>query len=199
MADTPHTQTAYPELIANTPQSKSALDSFAVRPPNTSFNFQLDQEEILLMLRQHPITQNKWILVAILMVALPILFLSTSLANTLPSQFVIIAVMSWFLLISGLLFEAFLDWFYNVDMLTSERIVQIEFTSLLFKNISTARLEKIEDVTVTSSGYEGALFDFGNVKVQTAGATDEFEFDNVPHTNKVSTFINEMLEEQENK
>jgi hypothetical protein len=175
----------------------SSMSAFAATPVDTSFDFQLEKEEVLLLLRQHPVTQIQWILIAIILVFLPILFASVHLIDFLPVRFQIVAVMGWYLLVLGFSLEAFLDWFYNVNVVTNERVVDVDFNSLLFKNISTARLGRIEDISVTSKGYLGSIFDYGDIKIQTAGATDEFNFDSVPHPNKVSAFINELLETAE--
>jgi hypothetical protein len=178
-------------------ETKHPFQAFSPKPENTSFDFQLEQEEVLLLLRQHPITQVKWIFIAIGLVLLPFLFAYVPLLDFLPARFHIVAFIGWFLLVVGFSLEAFLDWYYNVYIVTNERIIDVDFHSLLFKNISTARLERIEDITVTSSGYWGSIFDFGYLKIQTAGATDEFEFEDVPHPNRVSSFINALLEADE--
>ena len=59
------------------------------------------------------------------------------------------------------------------------------------------KLDNIEDITATTSGAFAAIFDYGTVKIQTAAEVTEFEFANVPHPAKVTTLLNELLQEEE--
>jgi hypothetical protein len=76
-------------------------------------------------------------------------------------------------------------------------VIDVDFKSLLFKNISYAKFDKIEDINFTTSGSLGAIFDFGTVVIQTAAATDEFEFEDVPYPSQVTAFINDLLTEMQ--
>ncbi len=190
---------AFAKLMKQVHVSSNPLGAFAAQPRNTSLDIQMPEEEVLLLMRQHPFTQLKWVSIALVLILLPLLFSYVPLLNFLPPEFHTVAAMGWFLMVVGFILEAFLDWFYNIYIVTDERIIDVDFNSLLFKNISTAKIDRIEDVTVTSKGYLGSVFDYGTVLIQTAGAVDEFEFEDVPHPNRVSAFINELIiqEEQE--
>src|SRR5258708_15005119 len=190
---------SYSPLIDSYGPTASYLSSFAPKPLNTIFNFQLDGEEILLLVRQHPLTQMKLFFAIIILVVLPLGIFFFPFPDFLPAKFHLLALLGWFLLVVAFGLEAFLDWFYNVNFCTNERIVDIDFRSLLFRDVSTARLDRIEDVTTSTAGYLGSFFTFGNVKVQTAGATDVFEFHRVPSPNKVSEFINELINDAEQR
>lgn len=185
----------FDEILAQCPRYRHPLNSFMVLPEKTSFNFQLQNEKILLLVRRHPVTQIGWILTAIFLLFVPVIFVYLPFLNFLPNRLQFAALVLWSLLVLGFVLESFLDWFYNVNIVTNERIVDVDFRSLLFKNIATGRLDKIEDVTVIASGYLGAIFDYGNVQIQTAGEINEFEFDDVPHPSQVSAIINGLLEQ----
>jgi hypothetical protein len=75
--------------------------------------------------------------------------------------------------------------------------VDVDFYSLLYRSVSEAKLEKIEDVTSTMAGLGGAMFNYGTISVQTAAEKREFEFVNVPQPTKVTKFLNEMVLEEE--
>jgi hypothetical protein len=97
----------------------------------------------------------------------------------------------------GFAIESFIKWFYNVYIITDERIIDIDFHSLLFKDISSAKIDNIEDSTASTGGFWGSLFDYGTITIQTAAEKREFEFGSVPHPNKVAKLINELLLEEE--
>jgi hypothetical protein len=188
---------AVARLMEDMKMTSNPLSAFSPRPNNMCLDIQLKDEEVLLLMRQHPITQLKWIVIAVVLIFLPLWFSYIPFLNFLPMRFQTVALIGWYLLVLGFSLEAFLGWFYNIYIVTNERVIDIDFNSLLFKNISTAQLEKIEDVSVTNKGYLGSIFDFGTVVTQTAGATDVFEFADTPHPNRVSAFINELLRQEE--
>jgi uncharacterized membrane protein YdbT with pleckstrin-like domain len=149
------------------------------------------------MLRQHPATQIKWIVIALILAVMPILFDSVGLLGFLPPNYQLASLVGWYLVLLGYTLEAFLMWFYNVYLITDERIVDVDFHNLLFKNISSAKLDRIEDISNEAGGIGASIFNYGTVKIQTAGSQNEFEFAHVPQPAKVTAFLNEMLVEEE--
>jgi uncharacterized membrane protein YdbT with pleckstrin-like domain len=115
----------------------------------------------------------------------------------LPDTYQFAGLIIWYLLLTGFVLESFLTWFFNVYIITDERIIDVDFLSLIYRNISTAKIDNIEDVTATTGGAIQAMFDFGTVQIQTAAEKREFEFNDVPHPNRVSKLINELLLEEE--
>jgi hypothetical protein len=187
----------YSQIMRAEQPTTNLFNAFAPKPVNTSFDSQQGQESLLLLLRQHPVTQLKWVLIAILLIFVPFLFSYVGFLNFLPARFHVVAAIGWYLLVTGFVLEAFLNWFYNAYIITDERIIDVDFNSLLFKNISYAKIENIEDVTTTAGGTLGTIFDYGTITMQTSAAIPEFEFANVPHPSRVAAFLNEMILEEE--
>jgi hypothetical protein len=188
---------AFAQLMGDIETSSNPFGAFVAKPQNMSLDIQMQDEEVLLLMRQHPVTQLKWVILAIILILIPLLFTYVPILNFLPTNFHVVAFVGWYLMVLGFSLEAFLDWFYNIYIVTNQRVIDVDFTSLLFKNISTAHLDRIEDVTVTNKGYLGSVFDYGTVLIQTAGAVDQFEFEDTPHPSRVSAFINELLVQDE--
>lgn len=187
-------QTVVAELMEDMKLSSNPLGSFSAKPRNICLDIQMHNEEVLLLMRQHPVTQIRWIILAVILILLPSFFSMIPFFNFLPLRFNVVVMLGWALLVIGFIFEAFLNWFYNIYIVTNERVIDVDFNSLLFKNISTAKLDRVEDVTVTNRGYLGSVFDYGTILIQTAGTVDQFEFDDTPHPSRVSAFINDLLE-----
>jgi hypothetical protein len=187
----------YSAVMQNEVPSRHPWHAYAPKPEGMTFDSQHDEERVLLLLRQHPVTQLRWIIMAVIGAFLPFLFSYVGFINFLPPRFQLAATIGWYLLIVGFALEAFLNWFFNVYIITDERVVDVDFYSLLYRNISYAKIEKIEDISAVTSGTLGAVFDFGTVNIQTAGSTNEFEFEHVPHPSRVTSFLNEMLLEEE--
>lgn len=187
----------YSEVMRSLPPTSNPFQAFAAKPLKTFFSDQNSDEHIILVLRKHPITQLKWIITAIVLAIMPFLFNGIAILDFLPINYQLAGLIIWYLLLSGFILESFLTWFFNVYIITDERIIDVDFLSLIYRNISTAKIDNIEDVTATTGGAIQAMFDFGSVQIQTAAEKREFEFDAVPHPNRVSKLLNELLLEEE--
>lgn len=188
----------YSEVMRREKPSKNPFDAFAPKPLMIyAFDSQLDGENVLLLLRRHPITQITKFLTVILMLIVPFFFNQISFYYLLEGNFQTAILLLWYLIIVGYSLESFLTWFYNVYIITDERIIDIDFLSLIYRNVSAAKIDKIEDITAVTSGVAQSIFDYGTIHIQTAAEKTEFEFEDVPHPTRVTQFLNEMLVEEE--
>lgn len=183
----------YHKLIQES--TTGAFRSFAVCPPDLKFETQETDEKIILFLRQHPIVNLGWILLAIGMLFLPTLwdFLPVT---WLPARFQLMTIIGWYLLVLAFVLERFLGWYFNVYIVTDERIVDIDFEGLAYRNLSIAQLGHIEDVTFRQAGTMGAIFNYGDVFIQTAAEQREFDFGRVPQPARVVEILY-MLQQEE--
>lgn len=187
----------YSDVIRYERPSRNPFDAFAPKPEGIFFDSQEREEQVVLLLRKHPITQLGWILTAIALVFFPLVLRFIPVFSALPLRFELAAFVLWYLLITGFVLESFLSWFFNVYIITDERVIDVDFLSLIYKNVSAAKLDNIEDVTATTGGALRSVFNFGTVVIQTAGAQQELEFEDVPHPAKVTKLLNELLLEEE--
>ncbi len=187
----------YSEVIGRRSSTRNPIAAFAPKPFRTKFSTQGKEEEIILVLRKHPITQVKWLLIAFTLSLAPFLFGSIDLLGFLPGNYQFAGLILWYLMLTGFVLESFLTWFFNVYIITDERIIDVDFLSLIYRNISTAKIDNIEDVTATTGGALKALFNFGTVSIQTAAEKREFEFEDVPRPAQVTKLINELILEEE--
>ncbi|MBW7955218.1 PH domain-containing protein [Patescibacteria group bacterium] len=187
----------YSSVMRKEKPSHRVFAAYAPKPENTRFDSQHADEQVLLLLRQSLITQIKYVFVILGLIFVPVLFNAVGMLDFLPARFQLIANLGWYLIVASYTLEVFLSWFYNVYIITDERIIDVDFHSILFKNVSYAKLDNIEDITATTAGFLGSVFDFGDIKIQTAGAVTQFEFASVPHPSRVVAFLNELLIEEE--
>jgi hypothetical protein len=188
----------YSEVMKHEPMTSNLLKAFIAKPKNISIDIQDKDEKIILVLRQHPITQVKTLCVLLAVIFLiPLLFGSTGFIDLLPTRFLTALNIFWFALSFGLVFRSFLIWFFNVYIVTDERIIDVDFASMAYRNISSAKIENIEDITARTSGPFAAIFDYGTIFIQTAGEKTEFEFEHVPQPAKITKLMNELILEEE--
>ncbi len=90
--------------------------------------------------------------------------------------------MSAFLLFLWLyIFFVWIDYYFDVWVITNERIINIEQKSMFTRVISEVTLTRVQDVTAKIEGFFPTLFDFGDILVQTAGEEKHFHFRNIPN------------------
>jgi hypothetical protein len=188
----------YSEIMRQEKPTTDPLASFVIRPPGAKFINQHSKEKILLVLRQHPIVNVKWILITIILLLAPFLiFPLLPIFSFVPGRFQFFAMIGWYLLVSAYVIESFLYWYYNIYIITDERIVDIDFISLIYRQVSEAKIDKVEDVTASTAGVFAGVFNYGNVNIQTAAEKREFEFLSVPQPAKVTKLLNELILEEE--
>ncbi len=172
--------------------------AYVERPEKCRFEGQDADEEILLLLRAHPVTNLPWIFSAIAIFMIPFMlpkfvpFVGFPL-SLIPQNFLIIFLIINYLAVLVITFEGFLEWYFNVAVITNEKIVDMDFSHILYKGVDLAPLQKIEETDSVVAGMLGTIFNFGNVKVQTAGATVAIEMKNIPHPATVSEMIMDLI------
>lgn len=176
--------------------------SFVTRPQGVHFATQAASEQILLILRRHPITQLSWLIFAAFLVLLPPFFLPTLIEVfsdlLIPSSYQIVLIGFWYLATFAFILTNFVLWYFNVNIVTNRRVLDIDFPSLLIQEVSGTHIEQIEDVTYQQIGVFAALFDYGNVFVETAGPTPNIEFLQIPHPKNAARIILDLMGKDRN-
>lgn len=176
------------------------LAEFALHPLGINFATQGKDEKIHLFLRGHFITNVPWIIFSLLLIIVPIIvapFLEFifPFTNLLTPGFAIVIIIFYYLVIFGfVIFANFLHWYFNVYIVTNERLVDVDFINIIYREVSSTRLNLIQDVTVKTGGVMRAIFDYGDVFIQTAGTEANFDFHSVPHPQQVAREIEQLME-----
>jgi hypothetical protein len=178
------------------------LSCYVVRPDALRFETQEPDEDVVLFMRQHLVTTVPWVLVSIVLilaptVIIPFLFTFLRLPVAVPTSYIVIGTLFWYLATSGYIIINFLHWYFNIYIVTNHRVVDIDFVQLLYKRFSEARLNKIQDVSYQTSGVFASVFNFGDVYVQTAGEAPNFDFVSVPNPDAVVTIISGLIKQEE--
>lgn len=166
------------------------------------FETQSEGEKLLVLLRAHVITNIPWILIATLLIIAPPLILLSNILDPVVSNFDIPQksiegfVLIWYLGVFAYSFQNFLNWYFNIYIVTDRRVVDMDFFQILYKRVSSAHLENIEDITFTVGGVSQVVFHYGDVHIQTAGTQNNFEFLKVPNPNKVKQIIEQAKHNQ---
>jgi membrane protein YdbS with pleckstrin-like domain len=175
----------------------SPLAAFFHYPRGVSFINEDPEEVIVLMLRRHPITNVAWVVTALFMLILPSFFTSFSLFVSFPLGYQVVIILIWYLITTAFVFEEFLSWFFNVNIITDERILDVDFVNLIYREMTDAKIDQIQDVTVQIGGAVRTFFNYGDVIIQTAAQVPRIRFEAVPRPDDVARVLRELILEEE--
>ncbi|MBI2028680.1 MAG: hypothetical protein HYT07_03685 [Candidatus Levybacteria bacterium] len=176
------------------------FSSFCKDPKGVTFQTQKQGEVIILFLRSHFITNLYWIAISIVLIFIPLiiaifssLFEIRILSSPIASHFMTVYILFYYLIVFSFVFVNFLHWFYNVFIVTSERVVDIDYSDIVIHNIAVTKLSHVQDVNYTQSGFIPTLFNYGNLFVQTAGTEINFEATAVPKPREATHIIGDLI------
>ena len=188
----------HPKNVQKLPgHTKNPLASYCYYPDNVDFIGADKSERIVLLLRRHPITNLKWIITSFVLSLAPLLIGLFPVSAYIPMNYQLIMVLGWYLMILAFVFEEFLGWFFNVYIITDERVFDVDFVNLVYREITDANIDQIQDVTVKVGGVGRTIFDYGDIQIQTAAEIPQLEFEGVPHPDKVAQILRELRVEEE--
>lgn len=153
---------------------------------NFHFSGQKPGEQILLIMRRHWFDvflslSSVLVMLFILLgsyVVLPILFPVLRQALFAPVFAFLENLFALALFI--LFFLIWIDYYFDIWIITNKRIVNVEQNGLFSREVSELELENIQDITTEVLGIIPTFLNYGNVYVQTAAEKTRFVFENVP-------------------
>lgn len=94
-------------------------------------------------------------------------------------------------------FLIFIDYYFDVWIITSERIINIEQKGLFVRHVSELKFSKIQDVTTEVEGLIPTILNYGDVHIQTAAEEAKFIFRHVGDPYKIKETIMQLQKHQE--
>lgn len=184
----------------NAKSNMNAFSSFCQNPKGVSFQAQQSNESIILFLRAHFITNISWILTTLLLIIIPIFilillpFININFLSSLTSfKFTLVYLILYYLIVFSYFFVSFLHWFYNIFIVSSQRVIDIDYSDIVVHDIAMTKLTHVQDVNYTQTGFIPTFFNYGHLFVQTAGSERNFEADNVPKPREATDIISELI------
>jgi len=163
-------------------------------------------EKVVMVLRRHWLTIFWMLAVSCLLALLPIgiyvLFLVLSprlLTDPIMSPILAMVGSLYYLALWLFVFTDFIDYYLDVWIITTGRIINIEQHGLFRRTSSELNLSSVQDVTAETKGFLQTLFQFGNVFVQTAGEQQRFQLKNVPDIEQIRETIMQLSEKDRMK
>lgn len=134
-----------------------------------------------------------------------LVFLTISIfVMTYVSQLEIVSSISNYVNIAALLgiifslsygFYVWMTWYYDVYILTSERIIEAKQKGLFNREVKEIDLEKVQDITYSVSGFLSTVMELGNVKIKSSSGM-EMEMENIGKPSVVREVIMKLIEKK---
>ena len=165
-------------------------------------SFKLEENEVKVYeVRKHWLIFAFEILATILMALIPLLVVSYlfkfgidfSFLGEHPYAFMAAVYSLWVFILWMFSFVFWTNYYLDVWIITDKKIVDIEQHGLFKREISFMQVDKIQDVTYGIDGFWATLLNYGDVKVQTAGAVGFFTIKGIPNPALVQSKINEAI------
>lgn len=111
----------------------------------------------------------------------------------------IIAFMENFFMLAIWIFSflIWVDYYFDIWIITDERIINIEQKGLFTRHVSELRYNKIEDITTEVTGFIPTVLNFGDVQIQTAAEEAEFRFRTISDPYHIKNIIMELQKKAE--
>jgi len=213
--DLPEQTTEHPQNSEQPSENPSPIDdieqmngilplfaSYWQNPRSIFFDTQEPDEHIILFIRKHFITNVPWIFFTVILLLLPPAFLYFLHITNYPISFfpfpIIQAIfIMYYLFVLTNAFVKFLQWYYNISIITNKRIMNIELADIISKKVSATKMSLVQDVSYQQTGAVQSIFNYANVLVQTAGTLENFVIEAAPNPEEVEHVIEDLIGKEE--
>ena len=153
-----------------------------------------DNEKIIKVVHKHWFVMARTALVCIFLVAIPptvltfLPFFTKDIDHSLLDPIINFGLSIYIMILLLFALLAWMDYYLDLWIITSERLIDIEQRGLFNRGVSEVPLANIEDVTIEVHGIIETFLKFGTLKIQTAGKR-EFSIAAIPHLYEVKDAI----------
>ena len=165
-------------------------------------------ERVICELKRHPIgilTMYFGAFIAVAVLAALLYVMMPSIRDTYGDQATTMVALGGGILLIGLILMLFIStiiYWQNQWVVTTDSITQITQNGLFGRHVSQLSMENLEDVTVNQDGILPHMFNYGTLKVESAGERSKFQFPYCPNPNQCAREIldthEKFLEERRN-
>jgi hypothetical protein len=93
-------------------------------------------------------------------------------------------------------FMIWIDYYFDIWIITTQRIVNIEQQGMFSRRVSEMEYSKMQDITAEVVGFFPTVINYGDVRIQTAGESEEFVFRTVSDPYHIKNIIFNMQKKE---
>jgi len=184
---------------AKVKMNTTPLTAYLMHPNDIRFETQDPNEEVILFMRQHMIVLIPKFILGITaffapLILFPILIRFLQSPIEMPGGYIIVGMVFWYVATFGFFLSMFMQWYFNIFIVTNRRVIDIDFLFFLYKKFGEAKIEKIQDISFRTGGIMATVFNYGDVIIQTAGEIPNLVFEKVPRPSEVVHILSDLTE-----
>ncbi|MDO4271940.1 MAG: PH domain-containing protein [Candidatus Saccharibacteria bacterium] len=131
------------------------------------FQGQQPGEEVEFIYRRHRSVMTRKLALAIILVAIGLLPLILNWTTKIGWEACLIALLSCVVVAAYLTFNAWLQWYYTIYIVTNQRVRQQLQKGLFRKAVFDLDLNKVQNIRYNIKGLAGSLAGYGTIVLQT--------------------------------
>jgi len=141
------------------------------------FPGQHEGEEVLYLIRQHPLVMRKTLVIGLLVIlvaVVPLDFPQVYGSPALASFFIkvalgvpVLVVLAWF--------YRWVGWYYTVFIVTDRRILEVKQKGIFDRKVDEWQLDNISNINYHINGFQAVLFGYGDITARTFVGTLEMK------------------------
>ena len=167
-----------------------------------------DSEKIVRVVRKHWFVLIGQVIVLVLFVLIPPIafyilhllpFESVLSFSGTPLLAELFFLFAWLFIVWMIGWNMWTDYYLDVLLITDRRVFDIDQKGLFRRTSSSFRLDKVQNVTVDQKGVVETLFDFGTIRLETAGEREDFIASFIANPYEIKKFVNEMQDRDEER
>jgi uncharacterized membrane protein YdbT with pleckstrin-like domain len=154
-----------------------------------------EDENIIIVIHRHwfDILKNFFLVFLMILFIIGSYFIIPTLFSDLsmsPYKEVLLLIENFFAMLTLLFFFLiWIDYYFDVWIVTNKRIINIEQRGLFSREVSELELDKIQDVSANVLGVIPTFLNYGDVLIQTAGEKEKFVFKKVSAPYEIKDLI----------
>jgi len=143
-----------------------------------------------------------FIIALVLFVGMPFIFSAIRrifpdiISNTELQAGILFFEIIWLWFVWAMFFVMWTNYYLDVVVITNKRLIDMEQFVLFSRDEVSILLENMEDVKIEVKGFLATIFRFGNLQIQTAGATKETIAKNIMRPEAVHACLVRAIEHQ---
>ncbi|MCD4756617.1 hypothetical protein K8R20_03320 [bacterium] len=163
-------------------------------PSNVEFSRKEQDEEVLLVVRRHWIAYISHVLIALIIPLIPFILLFLPHNDSVGITLYLGLFVTSLVLSTNILVTTFLQWYYNVSIITDKKIVTLTVANVFHHNYTEILWRKVQDISHDSVGALSSIFDLGTIYIDTAGADIDLKLPLVQNPRDVQDVIDNLVE-----
>ena len=161
-------------------------------PKTFNFTEKNKDEDILVVLRPHWFANVPWLSLASLLIIAPLFFSHFGIKSLLPYNIFNLLLIFWYLFTFAFVIEKFISWYYDLSIITNQRVIDIDVANILDRRFRQAQLRKIQNTSYKIMGISQAIFNYGTIRIETAGENPNLVFEHIAAPQKIAKLLQNL-------